>query len=930
MSNEEIKYSLSEAFKNFLVNVSEGIITGEQYDLVIEKLNENAIKYFFDNSSESNLIRILSSIFDKKTFLIDSLKYHHHLEIICAISSLSNYLTDIIVRNPEYLYKIFDQDYLSSSIEDEILFTEIDNSVDNFKTLASKTKMLRNLKRKYLLKIGVCDILAFKDLKQTTADLSKLANLLSSKLFEICYEEIGKKYAIELPKDYALCSLGKLGGNELNYSSDIDLILLYKENFEIEKVNRDYHELISEALQVFIREATSITSSSYLYRVDFRLRPDGRNSLLCRTISDYLRYYETRGEDWERQMLIKLGFVAGDKNLFLHFKNYIDGFIYPKSFHNSITETITKMKRSIEAGLIDETNIKLIPGGIRDIEFSVQALQLMNGGRFPKLKTGNTLEALNELLRTDLITLTEYKVLKDAYILYRKLEHFVQLMNDKQTHSLPQDVELANKLSKFLGYKTTDELNNSINNFRKAVKEIYSSIVEIKSGESKSNYADINFRDIHKAKSNVKFLSSGLSLLGEKQFDITTIKLFHEIEPELVGYLQSSNSPDLVLENFIKVIRNSSIPSVWYSSFKDTSFFKTFLSICEFGQRSIDYMFGSKNLRDLFLSKKVFQEIDVRNIESLETVLFILSVQFTIGLIDSKCFSDTLSSFITKKVILHIEEKKISYPFFVAGLGSFATSEMSFGSDVDLIVVVEDLNTSPSAQNDFQELLVELRKTLNPIEVDFRLRPEGNNSPLVWDLEGYSKYINSRMRIWEFQALSKAKFLYGSENIFDSLINSVSKKLNDYSNDFIIEEVNKMYKSKLSFSHTNQTKLDVKNSHGALITIDTILGSLQLRNSKYYREFVNCSHSDKLRLLNDFFTLEESERIKQNFLFLKKCQITMQNLFVMNKSVIPNDKNKIQQLAHVLGFDDSKSFIESLQKIFKENIDLLNKTRNFL
>jgi len=922
--NKGIKYSLSDSFEKFLAEISEGHLTSEQYDEIFSQFEIGARKFFFTSSSESNLIRILSSIYDKKAFLLDSLKYDHHIEIVSAISSLSNYLTDIVVRNPEYLYLLFDQHFLSSKIIQENLLSEVKYSVNNFKNLKSRAKMIRNTKRKYLLKIGVADILGFCDLETTTSQLSILANVLSAVLFDVCYEEIQNKYNVELEDSYALCSLGKLGGNELNYSSDIDLILFYEKNFEIKEIKKDYHELISEALTLFIKEATAVTPESYLYRVDFRLRPDGRNSLLCRTITDYLKYYETRGEDWERQMLIKLGFVSGDIDLFNRFKNYLDGFIYPKTLRNSIFETIRKMKRSIESRLVNEKNIKLIPGGIRDIEFSVQALQLMNGGKNPQLKTGSSLQALKELREIELITEEEFTNLKKSYTLYRRIEHFVQLMNDKQTHSLPDSPELAKKLSVFLGFESVESLQSEIENKKQQVRNIYESITGPEITGSKDDFLSIKFADKAKAHNNIEFLRHGISLIGEKQFDSNTVRLFQEIESVFFDYIKSNCSPDIVLDNFVRIIKNTKIPSIWYSALGDELFFKSFLKVCNFSQRAIDLMVTSPQLADLFLSKKVFSEIGNDELLNLKETLFILSVQHATKTISFPEFSILLRSKLEQNIISIISKFNFDYKLFVAGLGSFGSSELSFGSDIDLIVVTEKPEDNPQAQKDFQKILNEIQDTLKPFEVDFRLRPEGKSSPLVWDITGYEKYINTRMRIWEFQALSKLKLIYGSDELFNKLIQLATTKLNSIDSEVIVREIIQMYRSKLSFSTTDRKKISFKASPGALLTIDTIISLSVLANSNLYEKLVGLNSLTKLDEIISNYNMPHLNKMRANYILLKNMQTALQNLFNQSKSTLPGNKDKANVLSDYLGYKNSQELLDIVDKIFKENTTLLN------
>ncbi len=335
------------------------------------------------------------------------------------------------------------------------------DSVNRFKTFNGKVTALRNLKRREFLRIGLMDVYLNEKVERITEELSFLTKSITSILFDLCYKEILLKNKIEkLSNKYCLIALGKLGGNELNYSSDIDLIVFTDKNTLINK-RIYYNQIITETVQLFIEQASSISSKGFLYRVDFRLRPDGKNAPLCGTINQYLQYYELRGEDWERQMLIKSDFICGSYNLYKKFYSYLEKFIYPSSFSVSPLVQIKKLKSNIEKRVSEEDNIKLIPGGIRDIEFSVQALQLLNGGKNKSLRTGNTLTAISELNKTKLLSDAETKTFSEAYILYRRIEHYLQLMNNTQTHTIPDSGELLEKVSHHLGFNTSSEFRKT-------------------------------------------------------------------------------------------------------------------------------------------------------------------------------------------------------------------------------------------------------------------------------------------------------------------------------------------------------------------------------------------------------------------------------------------------------------------------------------
>jgi [glutamine synthetase] adenylyltransferase / [glutamine synthetase]-adenylyl-L-tyrosine phosphorylase len=583
---------------------------------------------------------------------------------------------------------------------------------------------------------------------------------------------IGKcfsKYKIEkLSNKYCVLALGKLGGEELNYSSDIDLIAFTDKNTLINK-SIYYNQLITETIQLFIEQASSVTPNGFLYRIDFRLRPDGRNAPLCGSINQYLHYYEMRGEDWERQMLIKSGFISGSLNLYKKFTSFIERFIYPSSFRVSPLVQIKKLKSSIEKSHSNELNIKLLPGGIRDIEFSVQALQLLNGGKMPVVRSANTLNSIKLLSEKNLLSKDESKILAESYIFFRKIEHYLQLMNNAQTHTIPDSGELPHKLGIYLGFNTTTKFRKTLEDHRTRVSEVYRSITFDDSQTRIADSDEIVFSDMKRAANNIEFLKYGRGILAAKKFDALTTSLFENIYTSLIDYLRNSTAPDQILENFTRIIKSAQFPGIWYKEFTDQNYFRLFLKLCEYSQYSINLFAEDKYLRDLFLSRKCLEKIDTTSFSNLSTkeILFILSVQYTSGLVNSKDVNSTLSDFIYDKIknlsSIFSEKKKWKDDYLIIAMGSLGTKEINFSSDIDLIFTVRDINNYPRIQNDFQEMLSELKNSLLPFEVDCRLRPEGKNSYLVWDLNSYYEYLKNRARVWEIQAFLKANFIAGSK-----------------------------------------------------------------------------------------------------------------------------------------------------------------------
>ena len=570
---------ISDDFVKKITEISAGNVPSSVMEDLFHLIESEIENHFFTRSSESNLLRIIQAMFDRISFLNECVKYPLYVEILINISVNSNYLTEILVINPEYFYWVVNPSTLENRLENRAFLKEVKKKIDQYRSFNAKVHTLKSIKRKELLRIGLKDIYCKTGLAEITKEISILASTLISELLDSCYKEtLAKNNITNTARRYCIVSLGKLGGNELNYSSDTDLVIFYDKESKLNN-KKFYSEILTETIHLFLQSAASV-EAGHLYRIDLRLRPDGRNSPLCRSVNEYLNYYESRGEDWERQMLIKAYFLGGSKKLFEKFISYLAPFIYPHTHISPPIEQIKKLKLEIERKLRDEENIKLNPGGIRDIEFSVQALQLLNGGKNKEIQTGNTLNALNKLEKASLLTKKEKEIFETAYILYRKIEHFLQLMNNAQTHIIPQDGEIAEKLSYFLGFETSAKFKKILNENRISVRKIYDSIFVKKNNKKFTDYglAEINFTDPGRAAKNFLYLQEGKGLIGERRFDKKSAEAFKIIEPEVIKYLKTSFFPDKLVDNFVRLIRQAEFPSIWYSEFKRQKVLKDILN----------------------------------------------------------------------------------------------------------------------------------------------------------------------------------------------------------------------------------------------------------------------------------------------------------------------------------------------------------------
>ena len=381
---------------------------------------------------------------------------------LLQIFSTSQSFSDLLISYPDCIDMLGVPLHQTPSREQLVqeLQTEVDKNPDD----ASVLRALRRYKQRQVLRIGGNDILRNRPLEEVTQDISYVAEAALEVALNLARKTLERRYGVpinasDLPASCCILAFGKLGGEELNYSSDIDLMFVYDED-GITKIPRgtpiDNSEFFSRLASEIVRLLSSHTDRGTCYRVDLRLRPEGQRGPLARSLEGTLAYYDTLGRTFERQALIKVRTVAGDFNLGLSFIKSIESFVYRRYLSFAEINEIKVLKRRIELQTskqgLEQTEVKTGRGGIRDIEFTIQFLQLLNGGDLPMVRERNTLKALLALEKAGCLTDQESRVLDDAYRFLRKTEHRLQVLFDLQTHKLPDNENEINKLAQRMGY----------------------------------------------------------------------------------------------------------------------------------------------------------------------------------------------------------------------------------------------------------------------------------------------------------------------------------------------------------------------------------------------------------------------------------------------------------------------------------------------
>jgi glutamate-ammonia-ligase adenylyltransferase len=397
------------------------------------------------------------------------------IEILVTLFSSSQYLSEILFRNPDYLPWLVQQKLIYHPKKLEALYQETLAVVQAISDPEEQLNALRLFQRREFLRIGLSDLLDQFALPAATRQLSHLADSMVRVILRIAAKQTGLPVNEEgYPVGFAVIAMGKLGGRELNYSSDIDLLFVSQSDRE------SYHNLG----QMVIDDLTRITSEGFLYRVDMRLRPWGHVGALVPPISGYLNYLRTSARLWEKQAMLKARVLAGDETVGSELLLQANALLYTLD-PEIIRKEVYGMKQMTEDFLKTKGRswgeVKLGEGSIRDIEFVVQYLQLAYGGRQPEIRIRNTLEALRRLAKYDLLPADKFRLLTEGYTFLRTIEHHLQMMNYRQTYTLPADPEALIDLARRLGFQgesAGEQFLARYQQYSTAIRQVYLKYME--------------------------------------------------------------------------------------------------------------------------------------------------------------------------------------------------------------------------------------------------------------------------------------------------------------------------------------------------------------------------------------------------------------------------------------------------------------------
>lgn len=519
--------------------------------------------------------------------------------LLCGASP---FLVNLIFKDPTLFRHLFLENRIDISRSDVDMLAALREEVKEIDNLdfTSLLRVLRCFKRAEVLRIAARDLNGLAPLEEVTSELSSLAAASLQLAYETCRRCLEKEYGVPLMQtenglreaQMTIVGMGKFGGNELNFSSDIDIIYFYEtDRGETSGIDNgsgsskgvvSLHTFFTRLAEMISRALSQVTEDGFVFRVDVGLRPEGKSGDMAVSLRSAEVYYESWGQSWERTAMLKGRPVAGSLELGEQLLRALQPFVYRKYLDYNLIEDMKNMKLKIDASLIrskeGETNLKLGRGGIREIEFFIQALQLVYAGKNPKLRNRNSLFSLTTLLHARLISEEDHQKLSDAYRFLRTVEHRIQVVQERQTHNLPVKQEELLALARRCGFLRPDGLERFqcvLEGHRANVSAIYGNLFyssdeklqqdinpealflldqKADSDLVKDMLAERHFEDVDRAYDNLLILRDGPAKGNLTERSRRTLE---KISPLLVQELFESPDPDMALgnlERFLKII----------------------------------------------------------------------------------------------------------------------------------------------------------------------------------------------------------------------------------------------------------------------------------------------------------------------------------------------------------------------------------------
>lgn len=745
----------------------------------------------------------------------------------------------------------------------------------------------------------------------------------------------------------AVIAMGKSGGRELNYISDVDVIFATDES-----------DSINDATQIargLMRACSAITAEGSIWEVDAALRPEGKQGALVRTVESHVGYYQRWASTWEFQALLKARCVAGDPIVGEQYIHGVQPFIWAAADRDGFVRDVQAMRRRVEENVdasVADREIKLGPGGLRDIEFSVQLLQLVHGRSDVLIRSSNTIDALRALAMWGYVGREEASQLEHSYRFLRTLEHRIQLRHLRRTHIMPQDPDELRVIARSMGITSNpiDTLISQWGSNRTEVRRIHeklfyrpllnavagldASAARLGSAAATERLRALGFLDPAGALRNIEALSSGVSRRSNIQ---------RTLLPVMLSWFAQAPFPDTGLSGF-RAVSDQVGSSHWYLRLlRDESLIAQRLAYLLASSRyvtelirkvpeSISMLAHNEDLVPPVLGPEI-DSILKRHLEPERAVSSLRAIRRRELFRTSSADALRLTDIITVgRALTEVAEATIvgalactnegdpSVRVAVIGMGRFGGCELGFGSDADLMFVFEPAvgaDHEAAAKSAFARVN-QMRSLLSapadepPLELDTDLRPEGKNGPLVRSLDSFAAYYKKWSSPWEAQALLRARTVAGDADLgarFEKMIAPVRYPVTGLDATALLEM--RTLKARMETERLPRgidPNRHIKLGRGGLSDVEWTIQLLQLSHGHEYPELRTTQTLQALAAAEQGQLISHQDSVILAEAWTLASEVRNAIVLVKGKSsdVLPIDVTDLAAIAYLMGYSRSR------------------------
>ncbi len=933
-----------------LVQVKERVPTGV-YQALLTVLRDSP-----DPDSALNLFERLTQDGDQQLMrLLEQRPTLVHYAV--AVFAHSQFLGETLIQNPD-LFQLLAKD---KNLERSHSREDFRESLARYRSRSFETNisvLLARFKRREYIRIVLRDVLGVADLADTTAEISALADVLLEEALREVDASMRSRYGIPQAPDasgrlvdlpVAILSLGKLGGNEVNYSSDVDLLFLFGDGERDSAAppetnaisNREYFIRLAQGITEVL---SRITREGSVFRIDLRLRPQGNDGEPAIALTPALHYYKQSAHDWELQALIKVRHSAGDVGLGRAFIRGVQSHVYSQQLNFAAIETAIhslekislRRRRQISASpAAPAIDVKLDRGGIRDIEFLVQCLQRVYGGKEKWLRSGGTLFSLQKLHDKAHISSKDYQELTSAYAFLRKVEHRLQLRRGQQLHRLPDSEDDLRVLCATMVERGAEQLSTA-----DSLEDLCQRMARVAEVYGRIIHSEQQHRD-QAANIDEFVLSPTLPSPGREPSYPQMLERIAADSPELYRVVTQSGLSDFARRNLHRFLSSAMTTSERYAMlrshprelehalqiFETSGYFSDVLAqhpeiVAEFAgfggaasENSRRTLLFAPPSRDLQLElaggesangraqqDAVFQYVisaDIGDRDKMDLLRQRFRQKFfesaTRDVIQPRPVYDSLAHttrLTDRAVAAALEIAGAPEGFVVLALGRLGTQEFDWASDADLLFVrAEDCDPKAAitATQKIVEVLSAYTRFGNLFAVDARLRPHGGEGELVNTPATLRNYFAEEAQGWEALTFTKLRYIAGSRATAAGAMGAVNAGIERFAGDGSFMSSVREMRTRLQRADAGRRQSSFKTSVGGFYDIDFVLSVVQV-NHHLVPSAINTRQQINDLAARSLLAEEDAHTLDQAAELLRSCDHALRLVTGRSRKSLPENE----------------------------------------